>query len=67
MIEFVERYFKKQVPEYIKLLLQRGRGSERTTNLAVMPESAPLGDLKSGKPIFERLVIASVYLYKQTI
>lgn len=49
MIEFDEGYFEKQVPENTKSNLKRGRGSERQLNVAVMAESTPLENLKSGK------------------
>jgi len=48
MIEFDEGYFEKQVPEHTKSNLKRGRGSERQVNVAVMAESTPLENLKSG-------------------
>jgi len=49
MIEFNEGYFENQVPEQTKSNLKRVRGSERQVNVAVMAESTPLEDLKSGK------------------
>ena len=49
MIEFVEGYFEKQLPEHTKSNLKRGRGSERQINVAVMAESTPLEYLKSAK------------------
>ena len=37
------------MPEHTKSNLKRGRGSERQVNVAVMAESTPLEDLKTGK------------------
>ena len=47
MIEYDEAYFIKVKPENIKL--KRGKGSQRTQNVAVMAESTPLEDIYTGK------------------
>ena len=49
MVEFDEGYFEKPVSEGVKKRLKRGRGSQRQTNVAVMAESIPLEDLKTGE------------------
>jgi hypothetical protein len=49
MIEFDEGYFEKQVPEHTRENLKRGRGSQRQSNVAVMAESTPLENIRSGK------------------
>lgn len=46
-IEFDEGYFEQTVSEKVKL--KRGRGSQKQSNVAVMAESTPLEDLKTGK------------------
>lgn len=46
-IEFDEGYFEKATSEKVKL--KRGRGSQRQMNVAVMAESTPLEDIKTGK------------------
>lgn len=45
-IEFDEGYFEKATSQKVKL--KRGRGSQRQMNVAVMAESTPLEDLKTG-------------------
>lgn len=47
MVEFDEAYFSKASPDGIKL--KRGKGSQRKQNVAVMAESTPLEDPKTGK------------------
>lgn len=46
-IEFDEGYFEKATSSKIKL--KRGRGSKRQMNVAVMAESTPLEDIKTGE------------------
>lgn len=46
-IEFDEGYFVKATSEKVKL--KRGRGSQKQMNVAVMAESTPLEDLKTGE------------------
>ena len=45
-IEFDEGYFEKATCAKVKL--KRGRGSQRQMNIAVMAESTPLEDIKTG-------------------
>lgn len=47
MVEFDEAYFEKATPDGIKL--KRGKGSQKQQNVAVMAESTPLTDPKTGK------------------
>ena len=47
MIEFDEGYIKKATPKETKL--KRGKGSQGKTNVAVVAESVPLEDVKTGK------------------
>ncbi len=47
MVEFDEGYFDHNVPRGIKL--KRGKGSQKQKNVAVMAESTPLEDIKTGK------------------
>lgn len=47
MVEFDEGYFEKEVPKQKKSNLERGRGSERQINVAVMAESIPVEDLET--------------------
>ena len=49
MIEFDEGYFETQVSEKVRSNLNRGKGSQRQLNVAVMAESIPLEDLHTGK------------------
>ena len=49
MIEFDEGYFETQVTEKVRSNLNRGKGSQRQLNVAVMAESIPLEDLDTGK------------------
>ena len=49
MIEFDEGYFETQVSEKVRSNLNRGKGSQRQLNVAVMAESVPLEDLDTGK------------------
>lgn len=49
MIEFDEGYFHTETSEKDKQNLKRGRGSQQQNNVAVMAESTPLEDIKSGK------------------
>ena len=46
-VEFDEGYFEQATPEGTKL--KRGRGSQRKSQVAVMAESTPLEDPKTGK------------------
>jgi len=46
MIEFDEGYFEKATPENI--VLKRGRGSQKQSNVAVMAESTPVENIKTG-------------------
>jgi len=46
-VEFDEGYFEQATSEAIKL--KRGRGSQKQSNVAVMAESTPLEDIKTGK------------------
>lgn len=45
-VEFDEGYFEKATSE--KVILKRGRGSQRQMNVAVMAESTPLEDIETG-------------------
>ena len=49
IIEFDEGHFETEVSSSQKQNLKRGKGSQRQKNVAVMAESTPLEDLKSGK------------------
>lgn len=49
MVEFDEGYFEKSTKKDVKDDLKRGRGSQRQTNVAVMAESIPLENIKTGK------------------
>jgi len=49
MIEFDEAYVETEVPQKIKQDLKRGKGSQRQQNVAVMAESTPLENPKTGK------------------
>lgn len=49
MIEFDEGYFEQATKEKQKRKLKRGRGSQRQSNVAVMAESTPLENPKTGK------------------
>ena len=46
MVEFDEAYFITATPDGVKL--KRGKGSQRTQNVAVMAESTPLEDIETG-------------------
>lgn len=46
MIEFDEVYFEKTTSEDV--VLKRGRGSQRQSNVAVMAESTELEDIETG-------------------
>lgn len=48
-VEFDEGYFAIESNQEIKKNLKRGRGSEASINVAVMAESTPLEDVKTGK------------------
>lgn len=49
MIEFDEGYFEKETSAKQRSNLNRGRGSKRQANVAVMAESIPLESIDSGK------------------
>lgn len=49
MIEFDEGYFEVETSEKEKENLKRGRGSQKQMNVAVIAESVPLEDIKTGK------------------
>jgi ISXO2-like transposase domain/Transposase zinc-ribbon domain len=49
MVEFDEGYFSTETNKKDKQNLKRGRGSQKKTNVAVMAESVPLEDIKTGK------------------
>ncbi|WP_309607898.1 IS1595 family transposase [Flavobacterium sp.] len=49
MVEFDEGYFSVETSEKDKANLKRGRGSEQQMNVAVMAESTPLEDVKTGQ------------------
>lgn len=49
MVEFDEGYFEIATKEKDKKNLKRGRGSQRQSNVAVMAESTPLENPKTGK------------------
>tara|TARA_B110000003_G_C16508735_1_gene480294 strand:- start:5 stop:946 length:942 start_codon:yes stop_codon:yes gene_type:complete len=49
MIEFDEGYFSVATKESDKQKLKRGRGSQKQSNVAVMAESVPLENPKTGK------------------
>lgn len=49
MIEFDEAYFTVAPKASDRQNLKRGRGSQKQSNVAVMAESVPLEDLKTGK------------------
>lgn len=49
MIEFDEGYFEVETSEKVQENLKRGRGSQNQRNVAVMAESVPLEDIKTGK------------------
>ena len=49
MIEFDEGYFETEIKSRERENLKRGRGSKRQVNVAVMAESIPLEDIKTGK------------------
>lgn len=49
MVEFDEGYFEIATKEKDKKKLKRGRGSQRQSNVAVMAESTPLENPKTGK------------------
>lgn len=51
MFEFDEAYFETEVSEQKRAKLKRGKGSERQKNVAVISESTPLEDLKTGKKV----------------
>jgi len=46
MIEFDEGYFEKATPENV--VLKRGKGSQKQSNVAVMAESTALEDIETG-------------------
>lgn len=49
MIEFDEGYFEVETSEKEQENLKRGRGSQKQMNVAVLAESVPLEDIKTGK------------------
>ena len=49
MVEFDEGYFSVETSEKDKANLKRGRGSQQQMNVAVMAESTPLEDVKTGQ------------------
>jgi hypothetical protein len=49
MLEFDEDYFSTETNMKDKQNLKCGRGSQKKTNEAVMAESVPLEDIKTGK------------------
>ena len=49
MVEFDEGYFSVETSEKDKANLKRGRGTEQQMNVAVMAESTPLEDVKTGQ------------------
>ena len=49
MVEFDEGYFSTETSEKDKKNIKRGRGSQKKTNVAVMAESTPLENPKTGK------------------
>jgi hypothetical protein len=49
MIEFDEAYVETEVSEKVRQDLKRGKGSQRQQNVAVMTESTPLENPKTGK------------------
>ncbi|MBT3424962.1 MAG: IS1595 family transposase [Bacteroidetes bacterium] len=49
MLEFDEGYFETETNSMVRKNLKRGRGSKRQVNVAVMAESIPLEDIKTGK------------------
>ena len=48
MIEFDEGYFETETKESDKQNLKHGRGSQKQSNVAIMAESTPLEDIKTG-------------------
>lgn len=48
MIEFDEAYFEVETSEKDKQNLKRGKGSQKQQNVAIMAESIPLEDTKTG-------------------
>jgi hypothetical protein len=61
MLEFDEAYFETEVSEQKRAKLKRGKGSERQKNVAIIAESTPLEDLKTGKKS------SHVRFYKMTV
>lgn len=49
MFEFDEGCLETQISKESRGTLKRGRGSKRQVNVAVMAESTPLVDIKTGK------------------
>lgn len=49
MVEYDDAYFEQATKKSIKTNLKRGKGSQRQVSVAVIAESIPLTDIKTGK------------------
>ena len=67
MIEFDEGYFEVETSEKEQENWKRDRGSQKQMNVAVITESVPLEDIKTGKKSQNLVVILKLKFYKATI